>query len=136
MHRLVTRWVGVVTLALTVTVTACGQPAITNVAALDLWARQLLARPIAEVCAQRRTNDYFCQVSPALLSDVVRRLGATNVWLQNLQHSERYITLDWGGGFSEAYGLDIGPLTWAHAPNPDRNETRIRAGVFAFSANQ
>lgn len=104
---------------------------------IDVWARSILAMPVEDVCAGApHPQAYNCTVRAALLTDVVRRLGARSVVLANVHSNERYIDLDWGGGHVEAYGVMIGPIGWTRGVDPERKERRIREGVIAYDTRQ
>ena len=103
---------------------------------VDVWARSILAKPIADVCAGDLMADFFCNVQRSLITDEVRQLGANYVSLQDVHSNERYIDLDWGGGHVEAHGVVIGQANWMPTPNAENNHRRIRDGVFSYDSRQ
>jgi hypothetical protein len=100
-------------------------------AEIDVWARQILALPVDDVCAGEIRADFFCSVRPALFTPAVRELGARSITLQNIR-GERYVDIDWGAGHVEAHGMLVGPSGWTRRADEEFQERAIRDGVFSY----
>jgi hypothetical protein len=103
---------------------------------IDRWAREILDKPSDAICSGDVKAGYFCEVKPSLVTDEVRALGAHSITLQNVDGVDRYLDIDWGGGHVDAFGVLIGPKGWAHEPDTERGEKRLRDGVFAYDMRQ